>query len=65
MTTTTRSEKPDLRLKPGAKRTLQAAAAQSRSVSEFVIESALARAAEPPPTGNTPVSTPIYGQALS
>lgn len=42
-----RTEKLDLRLTPNAKRILQsAAAASSRSVSEFVIESALARAAE-------------------
>jgi len=44
---TTRSEKLDLRLTPNAKRALQAAAAAShRSVSEFVLESALARADE-------------------
>jgi uncharacterized protein (DUF1778 family) len=44
---TTRSEKLDLRLTRQAKRTLQAAAATSRrSVSEFVLESALARADE-------------------
>jgi uncharacterized protein (DUF1778 family) len=44
---TTRSEKLDLRLTRHAKRTLQAAAAASRrSVSEFVLESALARADE-------------------
>jgi uncharacterized protein (DUF1778 family) len=42
-----RSEKLDLRLTPEAKKTLgAAAAAASRSVSEFVLESALARAAE-------------------
>ena len=42
---TTRTEKLDLRLTPDAKRTLQAAAAAAhRSVSEFVLESALARA---------------------
>ncbi|MBM5816136.1 MAG: DUF1778 domain-containing protein [Cyanobacteria bacterium K_Offshore_surface_m2_239] len=42
-----RSEKLDLRLTPGAKQTLQrAAAASQRSVSEFVLESALASAAE-------------------
>lgn len=47
MTTVTRSEKLDLRLTPEAKQTLHAAAAsQSRSLSEFVLESALARAAE-------------------
>src|SRR5271165_6854962 len=41
----TRSEKLDLRLTRNAKRALQAAAAAShRSVSEFVLESALARA---------------------
>jgi uncharacterized protein (DUF1778 family) len=44
---TARSEKLDLRLTRHAKRTLQAAAATShRSVSEFVLESALARADE-------------------
>jgi uncharacterized protein (DUF1778 family) len=43
----TRSEKLDLRLTPSAKRTLQIAAiAAQRSVSEFVLESALARAEE-------------------
>jgi uncharacterized protein (DUF1778 family) len=43
----TRSEKLDLRLTAEAKRTLNAAAtASQRSVSEFVLESALARAAE-------------------
>ena len=43
----TRSEKLDLRLTPEAKQTLHAAAAAaSRSLSEFVLESALARAAE-------------------
>ena len=42
-----RTEKIDLRLTPGAKRTLQTAAvAARRSVSEFVLESALARAEE-------------------
>ncbi len=46
-TATTRSEKLDLRLTPDAKRTLQtAAAAANRSVSDFVLESALERAAE-------------------
>jgi len=46
-TRTTRSEKLDLRLTPNAKRALRAAAAAShRSVSEFVLESALARADE-------------------
>jgi uncharacterized protein (DUF1778 family) len=44
---TTRSEKLDLRLTPAAKSTLQrAAAAAQRSVSEFVLESALERADE-------------------
>ena len=44
---TTRSEKLDLRLTRQAKRMLQAAAATSRcSVSEFVLQSALARADE-------------------
>ena len=43
----TRDEKLDLRLTPSAKRTLQTAAlAANKSVSEFVLESALARAAE-------------------
>lgn len=42
-----RSEKLDLRVTQGAKKALQAAAAAShRSVSEFVLESALARADE-------------------
>jgi uncharacterized protein (DUF1778 family) len=45
--TETRNEKLDLRLTPSAKRTLQIAAlAAHRSVSEFVLESALARADE-------------------
>ena len=43
----TKNEKLDLRLTPSAKRALQvAAAATRRSVSEFVLESALARAEE-------------------
>jgi uncharacterized protein (DUF1778 family) len=43
----TRNEKLDLRLTPSAKRTLQmAATAARRSVSEYVLESALARAEE-------------------
>ena len=47
LTAETRSEKLDLRLTPSAKLTLQtAAAAAQRSVSEFVLESALAHAAE-------------------
>jgi uncharacterized protein (DUF1778 family) len=47
VTRTPRTEKLDLRLSPEAKRTLQAAAeATNRSVSEFVVESALARAEE-------------------
>jgi uncharacterized protein (DUF1778 family) len=42
-----RTEKLDLRLTPDAKRTLQdAAAAARRSVSDFVLDSALARAEE-------------------
>ena len=45
--TETRNAKLDLRLTPSAKRTLQSAArAAHRSVSEFVLESALARAEE-------------------
>jgi uncharacterized protein (DUF1778 family) len=45
--TAIRSEKLDLRLSADAKRTLVAAAAAAqRSVSEFVLESALARAEE-------------------
>ncbi len=44
---TARTEKLDLRLTPAAKQVLQtAAAANARSVSEFVLESALARAEE-------------------
>jgi uncharacterized protein (DUF1778 family) len=44
---TTRSEKLDLRLTPAAKQKLFAAAAAARrSVSDFVLESALARADE-------------------
>ena len=43
----TRSEKLDLRLTPAARQILQAAAAaNARSVSEFVLQSALARAEE-------------------
>ena len=43
----TRNQKLDLRLTPSAKRTLQVAAlAAHRSVSEFVLESALSRAEE-------------------
>ena len=43
----TRTAKLDLRLSPEAKQTLQAAAlAAHRSVSEFVLESALSRAEE-------------------
>lgn len=45
--TALRTEKLDLRLSAEAKRTLSAAASASqRSVSEFVLESALSRAAE-------------------
>jgi uncharacterized protein (DUF1778 family) len=45
--TETRNQKLDLRLTPSAKRTLQTAAlAAHRSVSEFVLESALQRAEE-------------------
>ena len=52
MASTARTEKLDLRLSPAAKRALQEAArAQHRSVSEFVLESALAKAEELlPPT---------------
>ena len=47
LTTENRTEKLDLRLTPTAKLTLQtAAAAAQRSVSEFVLESALERASE-------------------
>lgn len=43
----TRSEKLDLRLTPAAKQTLRAAAAAAeRTLSEFVLESAMSRAAE-------------------
>lgn len=46
-TRTPRSEKLDLRLTPAAKRTLQTAAeASNRSLSQFVLESALAHADE-------------------
>lgn len=46
-TRTTRTEKLDLRLTPQAKRTLAAAAnAERRSLSDFVLESALVRAEE-------------------
>jgi uncharacterized protein (DUF1778 family) len=46
-TRSARSEKLDLRLSPEAKQTLRAAAAAShRSISDFVLESALARAEE-------------------
>lgn len=42
-----RTEKLDLRLSPAAKQTLRAAAAAAqRSISDFVLESALARADE-------------------
>ncbi len=54
MPSSVRSEKLDLRLTPAAKRTLQAAAmAKGRSVSEFVLESALANAAEALPDRST------------
>lgn len=46
-TPSTRTEKIDLRVTPAAKRSLvAAAAADRRSVSEFVLDSALARAEE-------------------
>ena len=46
-TTTTRTEKLDLRLSKQAKQVLRSAAvAAQRSVSEFVLESALSRAEE-------------------
>jgi uncharacterized protein (DUF1778 family) len=46
-TAETRKEKLDLRITPSAKRILQTAAvAANRTVSEFVLESALSRAAE-------------------
>ena len=46
-TLTTRSEKLDLRLTPAAKKMLYSAAAtMQRTVSDFVLESALARAEE-------------------
>ena len=41
-----RSEKLDWRLTPGAKQTLRGAVAAQRSVTDFVLESALASAAE-------------------
>jgi uncharacterized protein (DUF1778 family) len=44
---TNRTEKLDLRLSPAAKRTLQAAAtAERKSVSEFVLDTALSEAEE-------------------
>lgn len=47
----TRTEKLDLRLSPSVKRTLQyAARAERRSVSDFVLESALAHAEETLPS---------------
>ncbi|AOH84468.1 hypothetical protein AWL63_11320 [Sphingomonas panacis] len=47
VTTSSRTEKVDLRVTAAAKHILQTAArASSRSVSEFVLESALARAEE-------------------
>ncbi len=47
MLNATRSEKLDLRLTPAAKQLLHAAAAaERRSVSEFVLDSALSRAEE-------------------
>jgi uncharacterized protein (DUF1778 family) len=47
MATETRNEKLDIRLTPSAKRALQSAARLAqRSVSEFVLESALQRAEE-------------------
>ncbi|CAN5335895.1 hypothetical protein BH11PSE9_BH11PSE9_22670 [soil metagenome] len=47
ITASNRTEKLDLRLTPAAKRALYAAAAADhRSVSEFVLDSALARAEE-------------------
>lgn len=46
-TSETRNEKIDLRVTPSAKRALQiAASAMQRTVSEFVLESAMARAEE-------------------
>ncbi len=46
-TRSTRTEKLDLRLTPDAKRMLAAAAsAERRSISDFVLESALSRAGE-------------------
>lgn len=67
--TTTRSEKLDLRLTADAKRALQAAAvATQKSVSEFVLESALARAAETLPDrqrfGLSPQSWAAFVAAL-
>jgi uncharacterized protein (DUF1778 family) len=65
-TTVTRSEKLDLRLTPDAKRTLQtAAAAANRSVSDFVLERALQRAAETLPDDRLwAVTTPERSGAL-
>jgi uncharacterized protein (DUF1778 family) len=47
MASETRNEKIDLRITPSAKRALQiAASAAQRTVSEFILESAMARAEE-------------------
>ena len=63
MPTLTRTEKLDLRLTPSAKRVLQSAAmATKRSVSEFVLESALARAEETLPIDSASASTPSVGR---
>jgi uncharacterized protein (DUF1778 family) len=66
----TRNEKVEVRLTPSAKRTLQrAATAMHRSVSEFVLESALARAEETLPDrrhfGLTKVQWEAFQQALA
>jgi len=68
--TETRNEKLDLRLTPSAKRAIQVAAmAAHRSVSEFVLESALARAQETLPDrqhfGLTAAQWKAFQEALS
>ena len=66
----TRDQKLDLRPTPSAKRTLQVAAqAAQQSVSEFVLESALARAEETLPErqlfGLSPAQWEAFQKALS
>ena len=63
MPTVTRTEKLDLRLTPSAKRVLQSAAtAAQRSVSEFVLESALPAPRRRCRTAGVSASTPSVGR---